>query len=139
MSSALETLRATVARIEGHPSAAQGGGIPLCPPIDRMLPAQGLARAAFHEVLVADPGAAIGFSALVLARAAGPVVWVGTEPDIWPEGLIPTRLNFDFCPFTFSNGTDEIGPIGDGVPGVTASVEDGLIGFPDLMTEGVAA
>ena len=53
--------------------------------------------------------------------------------------LIPTRLNFDFCPFTFSDGTDEIGPIGDGVPGVTASVEDGLIGFPDLITEGVAA
>ena len=54
-------------------------------------------------------------------------------------GLIPTRLNFDFCPFTFSDGTDEIGPIGDGVPGVTASVEDGLVGFPDLMTECVAA
>ena len=28
MPSALETLRATVARIEGHPSATQGGGIP---------------------------------------------------------------------------------------------------------------
>ena len=55
------------------------------------------------------------------------------------KAVIPTRLNFDFCPFTFSDGTDEIGPIGDGVPGVTASVEDGLIGFPDLMTEGVAA
>ena len=38
--------------------------------------------------------------------------------------IIPTRLNFDFCPFTFSDGTDEIGPIGDGVPGITACLED---------------
>ena len=59
--------------------------------------------------------------------------------DSGEQEVIPTRLNFDFCPFTFSDGTDEIGPIGDGVPGVTASIEDGLIGFPDLMTEGVAA
>jgi protein ImuA len=87
MSSALGTLRATVARIEGHASSDKRRGIPLCSPIDRMLPSHGLTRAAFHEVLVADPGAAIGFSALILARAAGPVVWIGAEPDIWPEGI----------------------------------------------------
>jgi len=87
MSSALETLRATVARIEGHASSNERRGIPLCSPIDRMLPGCGLSRAAFHEVLIADPGAAIGFSALILARAAGPVVWIGAEPDIWPEGV----------------------------------------------------
>lgn len=87
MPSALETLRAAVASIEGHPSVDRGRGVSLCPQIDRMLPARGLARSAFHEVLVADPGAAIGFSALVLARSAGPVVWINAEPDIWPEGL----------------------------------------------------
>jgi protein ImuA len=83
----LETLRAAVAGIEGHPSVERGSGVSLCPQIDRMLPARGLARSAFHEVLVADPGAAIGFSALILARSAGPVVWISADPDIWPQGL----------------------------------------------------
>jgi len=54
------------------------------------------------------------------------------------DTVIPTRLISDLCPFMCSDGTDEIGPIGDGVPGVTACLEDGLVGFPDLMTEGVA-
>jgi protein ImuA len=53
----------------------------------------GLARAAYHEVLVADPGAATGFCALVLARAAGSVVWIGSEPDIWPAGVCDFGLS----------------------------------------------
>lgn len=28
-----------------------------------------------------------GFCALVLARTCGAVVWIGAEPDAWPEGL----------------------------------------------------
>jgi protein ImuA len=40
-----------------------------------------------HEVLAADPGAAAGFCALVLARANGAVLWIAPEPDAWPPGL----------------------------------------------------
>ena len=84
---ALVELRAAVARLERGSAAVDADGVNLCHQIDRALPAAGLARAAFHEVLVADPGAAMGFCALVLARTAGPVVWIGAEPNIWPEGV----------------------------------------------------
>ena len=53
----------------------------------------GVSPATLHRWKVQNVATAVkarldqGFSALVLARAAGPVVWVGTEPDIWPEGL----------------------------------------------------
>ena len=46
-----------------------------------------MARGALHEVLAADPGAAAAFCALILARAAGPVVWISATPDAWPPGL----------------------------------------------------
>ena len=46
-----------------------------------------------HEVLAADPGAALAFCALLLARAAGPVLWIGAEPDAWPPGLLAFGLN----------------------------------------------
>jgi protein ImuA len=91
----LSALRARVARLDRSGGAAPAGvgagggdGIPLCDAIDSALPGGGgLSRAAVHEVLAAEPGAAAGFCALVLARAGGTVLWIAAEPDAWPPGL----------------------------------------------------
>jgi protein ImuA len=84
----LAALRARVARLDrSGGTRAEGDTVSLCDPIDRRLPGGGLARAAMHEVLAADPGAAAGFCALVLARARGTVLWIASEPDAWPPGL----------------------------------------------------
>lgn len=89
----LAALRARIARMERGEAAQSAGIIPLCDPIDHDLPGGGLARAAIHEILAADPGAAIGFCALILARAAGAVVWIAAEPDVWPAGLTAFGLS----------------------------------------------
>jgi len=82
-------LRARLARAE---TGGAGGAVPLSDAIDRALPAGGLARAAIHEVLAAEPGAAAGFAAMVLARTGGPsggtVFWIAAEPEAWPPGLV---------------------------------------------------
>lgn len=88
----IAALRARIARLEragaADALAARGeDAIPLSPTIDSALPWGGLPRAALHEVLAAEPGAAAGFAALVLARAGGTVLWIAPEPDAWPPGL----------------------------------------------------
>jgi len=84
----LSALRASIARMDrSGGAAASGEGIPLCGALDAALPGGGLSRAAVHEVLAAEPGAAAGFCALVLARAGGTVLWIAAEPDAWPPGL----------------------------------------------------
>lgn len=89
----LVALRARIARMERGEAAQSAGIIRLCERIDPDLPGGGLARAAIHEILAADPGAAIGFCALILARAAGAVVWIAAEPDVWPAGLTTFGLS----------------------------------------------
>ncbi|MCO6419956.1 hypothetical protein JYK14_27895 [Siccirubricoccus sp. KC 17139] len=81
----LAALRARLARLDR--SGLTSDAIPLCPAIDQSLPGGGLARAALHEVLAAEPGAAAGFCALLLARSRGNVLWIAPEPDAWPPGL----------------------------------------------------
>ena len=88
----ISALRARIARMEragaADALAARGeDAIPLSPGIDSSLPWGGLARAALHEVLAAEPGAAAAFAAMVLARAGGTVLWIAPDPDAWPPGL----------------------------------------------------
>lgn len=88
----LAALRARIARMEragaAEALAARGeDAVPLAPTIDKALPWGGLPRAALHEILAADPGAAGGFAAMLLARAGGTVLWIAPEPDAWPPGL----------------------------------------------------
>lgn len=88
----LSALRARIARLEraGAAEALATRGedaIPLSRAIDAGLPWGGLPRAALHEILAAEPGAAAGFAALVLARAGGTVLWIAPDPDAWPPGL----------------------------------------------------
>ncbi len=99
--SLLAALRARVARLDRSGAMERADGVPLCPTIDAALPGGGLARAAVHEVLAAEPGAAAGFCALVLARAAHPpggnhrgsLIWIAAEPDLWPPGLAQYGLS----------------------------------------------
>jgi len=84
----LAALRARAARLApAGTGSPDGGSLPLCPAIDQGLPTGGLARAALHEILAADPAAVTGFCALVLARARGNVLWIAAEPDASPPGL----------------------------------------------------
>lgn len=88
----ISALRARIAQLEragaAEALAARGeDAVPLAPAIDSALPWGGLPRAALHEILAAEPGAAAGFAALVLARAGGTVLWIAPEPDAWPPGL----------------------------------------------------
>lgn len=84
----LAALRARAAKLDpGGASLPVGDSLHLCEAIDQGLPGGGLARAAVHEILADDPGAAAGFCALLLARAAGNVLWIAAEPDVWPPGL----------------------------------------------------
>ncbi len=97
----LAALRAQVARLE-RPS---GGTAPRpaeplrfgLAPIDRHLPAGGLARGALHEVAGAgaelEHGAAAALVvAGLLARAPGPVLWVLERADLFAPGLAAAGL-----------------------------------------------
>jgi len=79
----LDALRATVARLERHDAVALAPGISLGPAISNL----SLQRSAYHEILVADPGAALGFAACVQGQAAGSSIWISGNPDFWPGGL----------------------------------------------------
>jgi len=99
----LESLRRRIRGLEGTFWQATGGGVLElgAPALDGALPWGGLPRAALHEVLAADGGAAAGFCAGLLARFAaegGTVLWCRRGrrrlygPGLAAFGLDPARL-----------------------------------------------
>jgi protein ImuA len=100
----LESLRRRIRGLEGAFCRGEDGGILGlgAPALDEALPWGGLPRAALHEVLAADGGAAAGFCAGLLSRLAGgtgTVLWCrygyGRRlygPGLAAFGLDPARL-----------------------------------------------
>jgi protein ImuA len=93
----LAGLRARIARLDPGLETARAT-LPLAPELDAHLPWNGLPLAGLHEVLAAEPGAGMGFSALLLARAQAAlpgrsVLWIASEPDAYPPGLAQLGLS----------------------------------------------
>ncbi len=92
----LAGLRARMARLDR--TASDHGTLPLSHALDAHLPWGGLPLAGLHEVLSEDPGAGMGFTALILARAMAAlpgrsVLWIAPEPDAHPPGLATLGLD----------------------------------------------
>ncbi|WP_408021698.1 ImuA family protein [Siccirubricoccus phaeus] len=95
----LEDLRERVARIERRPlPPGRLAVVPFgVPGIDAALPGGGIARGALHEAAGSGPDTEHGataalLAASVLARAAGPVLWVSTHFDLFAPALAEVGL-----------------------------------------------
>jgi protein ImuA len=90
--SSIDDLRHRIAMIE-RPTARHTDVLPFgVPEIDSHLPEKGLLRGALHEVGGGGPdavpaAAAALFTAGILARLSGQVVWCATTPDLFAPGL----------------------------------------------------
>src|SRR5271166_5784168 len=98
-SAAITRLREHIARIERiHARGAPAKFLPLgIAAIDQALPGGGINLAALHEAASAGPdtehaAAATLFVAGILARLAGPVLWVLRQTDLFAPGLAGAGL-----------------------------------------------
>ena len=99
----LDELRGRVERLErsGRPTSCTRSALPFgVPDLDRHLPQSGLVLGALHEVApggaATDHGAAaILFTAGILARLRGPVLWCLTSRDLFAPGLARAGLHPD--------------------------------------------
>ena len=99
----LDSLRATVARIERHAHKADLATPPLpfgLGALDGALPGGGLPLSALHEVVGAGPdlthaAGTARFAAGILARLPGPVLWVMERVDLFAPGLASAGLHPD--------------------------------------------
>jgi protein ImuA len=98
----LLALRERIARIEhAHGRGDAAKSVPIgVPTIDQALPSGGLLLGALHETVSAGPdteqaAAATLFTAGILARLKGPVLWVLRQPDLFAPGLAAAGLQPD--------------------------------------------
>ena len=116
----LRALRDQIARIERGHVGALGKTVPFgIPAMDEILPNGGLALGALHEIAGAGPdtehgAAAALLTAGILARMAGPVLWVVEQADLFAPGLAGAGLHPDRV--VFAEAGKE----------VLASMEEGL-------------
>jgi len=93
----IEDLRRQIDRFHG--GSPSGKSLPFgIAPIDCHLPAKGLALGALHEVIEHGPaaefaGTATLFTAGILARLKGPVLWCLTRRDLFAPGLMQVGLH----------------------------------------------
>jgi protein ImuA len=112
-SSALDALRAEVAQIEAgertsYPALPFG-----MPAMDKALPSGGLALGALHEVAgggvgVVDAAAAALFSAGIVARLDGWVLWCLTTPDLFAPALAQAGLDPDRVIYVEAGSNDAV-------------------------------
>lgn len=112
-SSALDALRAEVAQIEAgerisYPALPFG-----MPAMDNALPGGGLALGALHEVAgggvgVVDAAAAALFSAGIVARLDGWVLWCLTTPDLFAPALAQAGLDPDRVIYVEAGSNDAV-------------------------------
>ncbi len=95
----IETLRDQIAAMEQGRLVSAGAVLPFgVAVIDSHLPNGGLRLGALHELQAAGPdiefaAAPALFAAGILARHAGPVVWVGSRRDVFGHGLLQAGLD----------------------------------------------
>ena len=99
--SAIEHLRAAIARIERPTFDTQAHAVPFgIAEIDAVLPGGGLLPGALHEVMGAGADRQAGaagalFAAGILARMPGFVLWVLERDDLFAPGLASAGLHPD--------------------------------------------
>lgn len=95
-------------------SATKRGHLPFCvPDIDRRLPGGGLAFGSTHEIAGGDSDVVTGavsalFTAGIVARTSGPVVWCLTRTDLFAPGLGQAGLDLNRVIFVESDSEEGV-------------------------------
>ena len=111
----IEDLRRQINRLHGGPRARKSLPFGIAP-IDCHLPGKGLALGALHEVIEHGPasefaGAATLFTAGILARLKGPVLWCLTRRDLFSPGLMQVGLHPNRVIFVETHRDSDVLPL----------------------------